>query len=169
MENTNRISFIVSFNFFDHLISQLLVFWQCKRSRIYLALTIPLCLFLAILATEGYLWISSSIFCYILGMWSLAFLHRIELTIDSAIQFQKYTDKNKVNFFDKEKGFGFETEDSGGWLGWNEFDVFKETSRFFLLHYKTGATHIINKRTLPRETIVAIREMLGQTKRGEKN
>ena len=114
MEELNRISFRVSYNFFDCLVSEFLLFCSCKRPRIYFACTILLCFFLVILATEGFLQISICVFCYILGMWGLVFLHRIELAIDSAIQFRKYTDKDKVNFLDKEKGLGFKTEDSGG-------------------------------------------------------
>ena len=159
MENTNRITYKVEMNFRDHLASELFGFWQYKRPRIYLALTFPLCLFLAILATEGYLWIAVCILCYILGMWSLVLLHRIELAIDSAIQFRKHENEDKVNYLDEEKGLGFETEDSGGWLGWNEFSNFKETGRFFFLFYKKGSTHVINKRTLPKDTIITIREM----------
>ena len=162
MKKANQISYNVTMNFFDHLASEFFVFWRYKRPRIYLALTFPLCLFLAILATEGYLWITVCVFCYILGMWTLVFLHRIELAIDSTIRLRKYTDKDKVSFFDEEKGFGFETGDSAGWMGWNEFDIFKETGRFFLLHYKTGATHVIHKRTLPSDTIMKIREILGR-------
>ncbi|MHC5157504.1 MAG: YcxB family protein [Planctomycetota bacterium] len=94
-------------------------------------------------------------------------MHRIELAIDSAIQFRKYTDKDKVNFLDKEKGLGFKTEDSGGWIGWNEFGSFKETRRYFLLYYINGATHVIYKRTLADDTIMKIREMLSRKLKGK--
>lgn len=153
-----RISYQVECSFIENLLVQFMGFWLYGRSRIYLGITFVVCMFLAILVTEGFALLAICMLCYLLGMWSLCFFHRIECAID--LTFRDRKGEGHVNYIDKEKGLGFNTEDSGGWLGWKEFMYIRETKRFFFLQYKTGEMNVVLKKTLSENEILSLRKIL---------
>lgn len=155
MAQADRIRYEVKINFLDSLASQFIGFWLYRRCRICLALQLPLGISLVILVAVGHVCAAACVLCYFLGMWSLVLLRGLAIAID-----EKKDDIVQTTLLDEEKGLGFETKGSSGWMGWNEFRYIRETKQFFFLQYRTGFLCVIFKRTLPNETITAIREML---------